>query len=331
MNKALMLILTFLILLAGTVIAQGDNNTNVFLTLKDANTNEDISNVAVYINLNGDDLNQYVSDIVKLKLDNGNYKAAIRVDNLSTSGNDYFKKADLIVDKTLIQGIFLYPVGTLRGIVKDKLDNIVGDAELKFECTPNPEIDYPSKTDKFGGFYVNSVPVGKCKIFAIYRKAIGVKEVNITQGVLEDIEINLDKSILIKERNLIFDILVILAIILIIAFLIFVYFKRKTESSIEKKKEKKEETSKRAKDIIQTLNQKEKTVVNYMLEHEYKGTKYVGIQSEIRRETGIPRTSLARIIKSLQIKKIIQVEKMGKAIKLKLTEWFLEKEEKGSK
>jgi uncharacterized membrane protein len=324
-NKIVISVLVCLILLSCSAIAQ-DSQTNVVLTLKDANTNDDVSDVAVYLNLNDIELNYYVSDVIRLKLDDGDYQAVIRVDDLSTPGNDYFKKADLTVDNSLIEGIFLYPVGTLRGIVKDKLDNIVGDAELKFECTPNPEIDFPAKTDKFGGFYVNYVPVGKCKIFAIYKSAIGVKEVNITQGVLEDVEINLDKSILVKEKNILFDALIILASVLIAAFLIAVYFKRKTVHGIEKKKEKKEEPGKRAKDIAQTLNEKEKTVVNYLLEHEYKGTKHIGIQSEIRRETGIPRTSLARIIKSLQIKKIIQVEKMGKAIKLKLTDWFLGKD-----
>ena len=325
MKKTLILIIISLILLANSVFAQ-NNNSNVFLNLKDANTNEDISNVAVYININDVEIDQYVSDILRLKLDDGNYRTILRVDNLSTLGNDYFKKIDLVVDKTLIQGIFLYPVGTLRGIVKDKLDNIVGDAELKFECTVNPEIDFPSKTDKFGGFFVNFVPVGKCKIFAIYNDAIGFKEVNITQGTLEDIEINLDKSIVVRERSIIFEILFFLAIVLVFAFLIVVYFKRKTESNIEKKQEKKEETSERSKDIVQTLKDNEKIIVDYLLTHEYKGTKYVGIQSEIRRETGIPRTSLARIIKSLQNKKIIHIEKMGKAIKLKLTDWFLGKD-----
>ena len=94
----------------------------------------------------------------------------------------------------------------------------------------------------------------------------------------------------------------------------------------EKEVSKKEEINKRAKDIIQTLNEKEKKVVKYLLEHEYKGKKHQGIQSNIRRETGSPRTSLARAIESLKIKKIIEVEKIGKAIKLKLTDWFLGKD-----
>lgn len=332
MNKILILIVMFVILLSSSVIAQ-DNKTNVLLTLKDANTNEDISNVAVYINLDGVDIDQYVSDIIRLKLDDGQYRAVIRVDDLSTPGNDYFKKTELIVENSLIQGIFLYPVGTVKGIVKDKLDNIVGDAELKFECTPNPEIDYPSKTDKFGGFFVNFVPVGKCKIFASYKDAIGFKEINVTKGALEDIEINLDKSILVARRNIFLDIFILFIILLIIVLIIAWIFQKKKLGvpALKKAKEERQEISKRAKDILQTLNERQKKIVNYLLEHEYKGKKYEGIQSNIRRETGIPRTSLARAIKTLQIKKILEVEKVGKAIKLKLTDWFLEKEEKGSK
>jgi len=321
-KRGLVLLFVFVIL-SSSVIAQ-DNRTNVFLPLKDVNTNEDISNVAVYINLNGVDTDQYVSDVIKLELGDGEYKAIIRIDDLSTPGNDYYKKTDLIVENNLIQVIFLYPVGTVKGIVKDKLDNIVGDAELKFECTPNPEIDFPSKTDKFGGFYVNFVPVGKCKIFASYRGGIGFKEVNIIKGVLEDIEIKLDKSIVVPRRNILFDVLVV---VLVIIFILIIYFRKEIESYLFKKKEKvAEKISKRARDVIETLNEKEKKIVDYLLEHEHKGTKHVGIQSEIRRETGIPRTSLARCVKSLQIKKIIEVEKIGKAVKIKLTEWFLGKD-----
>ena len=332
MNKILILILMLIILLSSSVIAQ-DNRTNVLLTLKDANTNEDVSNAAVYINLDGADTDQYVSDILKLKLEEGQYKAVIRADDLSTPGNDYFKKTDLIVENSLIQGIFLYPVGTVKGIVKDKLDNIVGDAELKFECSPNPEIDYPSKTDKFGGFFVNFVPVGKCKIFASCNEAIGFTEINVSRGSLLDIEINLDKSILPIKRNIFLDIFVLLVIITAFILVAAWIFQKKKEHvpAVKKAAEQKHGMSKRTEDILQTLNERQKKIVNYLLEHEYKGKRYEGIQSDIRREIGVPRTSLARAIESLKIKKILEVEKAGKAVKLKLTDWFLEKEEKGSK
>ncbi|MBW2978086.1 hypothetical protein KY331_04540 [Candidatus Woesearchaeota archaeon] len=320
MVKRGLILLVCTILLSISVFAQ-DNRTNVFLPLKDANTNENISNVAVYINLDGTDLDQYVNDAIQLELGDGRYKATIRVDDLSTPGNDYYKKTEFTVKNNLIQTIFLYPVGTVKGIVKDKLDNIVGDAELKFECTPNPEITFPSQTDKFGGFYVNFVPVGKCKIFASYNGGIGFKEIDIVKGTLQDIEINLDKSIISKRSDIFLQIGI--ALLIIIAVLI-AYFRKEVESYIFKKKEKaeiKEEVSKRAKDVIETLNEKEKKIVDYLLEHEHKG-----VQSSIRHETGIPRTSLARCLKSLQNKKIIEVEKIGKAIKIKLTDWFIGKD-----
>jgi len=317
-NRGLIL-LVFTILFSISAFAQEDNLTNVFLGLKDANTNEDISHVAIYVNINGQNIDQYISDELKINLDNGKYSITIRGDDLSTPGNDYYKKTDIVVENNLIQEIFVYPVGTVKGIVKDNLDNIVGDAELKFECTPNPEITFPSKTDKFGGFYANFVPTGKCKIFASYNGGIGFKEVDIIKGNLEDIEINLDKSIISKEGNILFQLGITL---LIIVALLIAYFRKEIEFHFFKKKEKPKETiNKRAKDVIETLNEKEKKIVNYLLEHEHKG-----VQSSIRHETGIPRTSLARCLKSLEIKKIIEVEKHGKAVKIKLTDWFLLKE-----
>ena len=49
-------------------------------------------------------------------------------------------------------------------------------------------------------------------------------------------------------------------------------------------------------------------------------------QAIIRHNTGIPRTSLSRIMSSLENKNIIKVRKEGKAVKVSLTDWFLEKD-----
>jgi uncharacterized membrane protein len=70
-----------------------------------------------------------------------------------------------------------------------------------------------------------------------------------------------------------------------------------------------------------TLNAKEKEIVSFLELNKGKA-----LQSQIRHHTGIPRTSLARIIKGLEDKNILQVRKEGKAVKIKLTDWFLGKE-----
>lgn len=323
----------FVLLLMISFVGAQDKSANVFLTLKDINTNEDIDNVVVYLELNGQTTNQYVSDneILKLRLENGLYSSVIKVDDLSTTGRDYFKKTEFFIEDSLIQGIFLFPVGSLRGIVKDKLDNIVPNADLKFECSIDIGIDFPDATDKFGTFNTD-VPVGLCKIFASYKRAIGFKEVEIKQGSLEDVEIKLDKSI-VPSKNYFW--LVILVLIVIVASIIYKFREeigllKKKEKRLERKEMKEEEEireleaeiklGKRARDILETLKDREKEIIEFLVESKGKST-----QAKIYHETGIPKASLFRYVQSLENKKIIEVKKIGKMKKIKFTDWFLEK------
>ncbi|MFC1697073.1 helix-turn-helix transcriptional regulator, partial [Nanoarchaeota archaeon] len=79
--------------------------------------------------------------------------------------------------------------------------------------------------------------------------------------------------------------------------------------------------SKRAKDIMETLTDKEKEVVNFIIKSKGETT-----QAKVYHETGIAKSSLHRQVKSLENKKVIDVMKVGKVKKIKFTDWFLGKE-----
>ena len=79
-------------------------------------------------------------------------------------------------------------------------------------------------------------------------------------------------------------------------------------------------TGSRIKDIINTLNDKESLVVNFLLEHENKST-----QSKLKYGVNIPKTTLSRLLEKLEAKNIINIERIGKAKKIELTGWFLGK------
>jgi len=70
--------------------------------------------------------------------------------------------------------------------------------------------------------------------------------------------------------------------------------------------------------VLATLNENEKNIVNYLLDHNNSS-----FQANIRHSLGIPRTTLARSIEQLQKKNIISVEKHGKSVKITLTDFFL--------
>ena len=99
--------------------------------------------------------------------------------------------------------------------------------------------------------------------------------------------------------------------------------KEKKEQPKEEKKEvkevkKDEEVNPRARDIIKTLDEKEKKVVDFIFENNNQST-----QAKIRHGVGIPKTSLARLFQRLESKKIIEIERAGKLKKIKFTDWFM--------
>ena len=314
------------------------------LTFRDSEAGARIKGL-ITINIDGKEITRTLDSngTASLNITEGK-QIEITADSTKTAGKDYYNAMEYGGEKE----IMLFPAASLRGIVKDSLDNIVGFAELKFACKPLPKINHPARADNFGTFSTITPP-GKCKVYASYENALGFEEITLEQGELRDIEIKLDKTIVtIKEKKNYtgYWIALLIAAIIIIAISYFAVRRkkakhttkeakkeikqtRKKETALEKeegkdaKQEKKQEqkASKRSEDIIKTLNPKEKEVVNYLQLNKEEIN-----QASIRHNTGIPRTSLSRIMISLENKNIIKVRKEGKAVKVSLTDWFLEKD-----
>jgi len=209
---------------------------------------------------------------------------------------------------------------TVKGVVLDSLDNLVDGAELKADCL----MDERFVTDKFGSFMIEGLPSGNCRIYATFADGVGFEDIVIEEKTL-DLEIKLDKTIVkFSERSNYNVLLFVLGIVILI--LILLYFKllrkeRKIERKVkEEEKEIKRSEHKRARDILKTSNAKERKIIEFLLDNNH-----ISSQSKIRHNTGITRTSLARCLKGLEAKNIVSLERIGKLVKVKLTEWFLEK------
>lgn len=312
-----------------------EESANVLLTLKDITNNSDISSAVVTIKIKGTTITQFVGsgDILRANLPDGSYGAEFFVDDRLTDGKDFYGKDVLNVENSLIKGVYLHPVGSVRGMVKDSLGNVVGNAGLKFGCSGADIVNFPKSTDKFGSFFADYVPTGSCKILANYKDAVGFTNVIVEKGSLNDIEIKLDKSIIPPEQNYLWFIIITLIIILLVAAFFFreqIASLTKKEKKLEKTERKEEEEikelkaelklGKRGRDIMETLKEKEKEIVELIVREKGKTT-----QSKIYNETGIPKASLFRYIQSLERRKVIEIRKIGKVKKIKLTDWFLGK------
>jgi uncharacterized membrane protein len=110
----------------------------------------------------------------------------------------------------------------------------------------------------------------------------------------------------------------VLAIALIIAL---VKMKRREghEEVDEVKKGEIEVTSEMAR-VMETLTDRERTVVNALLKHGGEMT-----QADLRYETEIPKSSLSGILRTLERRKMIKKKEWGRTNVIELSEWFLGK------
>ncbi len=331
---------------------------NVNIILRDLTTNKPIKNMFVTYTIDGISSTIYVdtTSTIPLILKQGTHTFKIEADDKNTTVPDYYGTQKFDVESNSTQFINLYPVGLLRGFVKDKLDNIIPYADLKFECITSVIIEVPAHTDKFGFFKVENSPIGTCKILANYEDGIGITEVEVKQGELSDITINIDKTLVKKGTNPWRIVSIILVVLLVVGYGGYILYnivykkyqsKLKSNSSKQTSKLKASVSAKKLKEsskssnvfveplnhkteassdskvseaILKTLNSKEKAIVEFLLSNSNKAS-----QAQIRHNTSIPRTSLTRVLQSLEAKKIINIERQGKMVKVELTDFFLGK------
>jgi len=195
----------------------------------------------------------------------------------------------------------------------------------------------PTSTDKFGSFSAEFMPKGNCKIFASYKNQVGFTEVTMERGSLEDVTVHLDLSLISEDDDSDFAYyLSFIGIVLtVLIFGIILYKKKQWKHNQITKETKKPEKSlqiksndtgniftKRQKDVMDTLDERDKAIIKFIMKNIGESTQF-----KIFNETGIPKASLSRHIKSLEQKNILNVTKIGKIRRVIFSEWFLGKEE----
>jgi len=179
------------------------------------------------------------------KLTGGRWKLELTADYSPTPEMDFFVEDDLTIEEgdVLTKTLYLYPVGALEGKVTDHSGNLIGGAELKFNCKPNLDLAYKNKTDKFGTFQLDIAPAGKCKVSAAYNNLVGEAEAEIRQGDLSLVTISLTEPVLSSYSWLY---LTGFVVFILLAYLIFGFIKKKKKQDDrvqQKKKPKKQAKS----------------------------------------------------------------------------------------
>ena len=241
------------------------------------------------------------------------YLLILKADIVGSPGKDYYGEARVSANSS----VFLFPIGSVRGEIVNAAGESVRNADVKLSCVTGYGDTEMLKSDDFGSFRADWLPLGSCKIYAMKGKSVGSADIEITHGDLVDVEIVLNKNLEVESY---FKIIVGVLIFLLVIIIMIIHFQKNKQ--LVKKKEIKLDLNQRTKDIMKTLNEKEHQVVSYLLEKDCEVN-----QANIRYEFRIPKTTLSRLLESLERKKIIIIKKFGKAKKICLTDFFLGKEE----
>lgn len=318
------------------------------IELKDSSTKSIISNAHATIelqNLGTNDKRQTIRFIGEAGtfqeyLAPANYKVILKVDKLSTDGKDFYGETTVDLKSDKKETVLLLPAGSVRGEVL-KSRKIIQAAKVGFSCSGSYGDLSDVETNEFGVFEGEYLPIGNCRVSARSDNLVGNKSVQIEQGKLKELKINLSGEIETSTIQY-----VILVLIVLGAIGVFVY-KHKTdklhrvqkipqriikkiivrEKIVERRQasgvrhQPEIEITSRMRDLMETLNEKETQIVNFLIENNGNAT-----QAKIMHNTGIPKASLSRYIDRLEQKKIIETIDLGKVNKIKLSKWFLKGE-----
>ena len=255
-------------------------------------------------------------------------EAEVFLDNPETPNNDYY---GVFTINNLDKQVIVYPVGKVQGEVVDSKSNLIPYSKLSFACNSPITVEFPERTNEVGIFTVKNVPLGECMMFSSDGQSVGKQTFLIEKGKTTNAILVLNQG-LQKKSN--FGLFYFLIIVFLIGIVIFFTLKKKFGNKKDKSHLKKDETvdkketkseviedklSKKTKALIETFSAKEKKVVHFLLENDNKSS-----QAKIRHATKIPRTSLTRVLKSLEGKKILMIEKQGKHVDVALSSFFLD-------
>ena len=120
--------------------------------------------------------------------------------------------------------------------------------------------------------------------------------------------------------------LIALSVLTVTLSIALVKMKRKEDAGLKEASKVKKgeiEISSEMMKVLETLTDREQTIVNALLKHNGEMT-----QADLRYETGIPKSSLTGILRTLERRKIINKKEWGRTNVIELSEWFLTKKER---
>ncbi len=300
------------------------------------------------------------NNILKFSLYQGFYELSIGIDNPATPGFDYYGKISINADTNKSAELDAVPVGSRKIEILDMDDVPLNDIPVRIDCVALSGEQRYFRTDNFGIAEAYFLPMGNCTFRAAAGDFVISQDDYIDKGSAKNIVMKFDKYSASNPNTI--WVIIIVIVILVLSTWYFIFYKKnvkKNNANVAGPHDKKhahaaakknslndvnddvvnDDTNNDAsnvvskdsikKDIMTALSANERKVVNYLLDEQEKHAatngRFEGFylhQAKIVYGAGIPKTTLVRLLQSLEAKKIIEWEKSGKIKKVKLTEWF---------
>ncbi len=274
----------------------------------------------------------------RTSLDGGEWRIFGEIDDPQTPGSDYAGVLALPVSNSTSADLLLQQTGSLTGSVHDESNRSISGARLKLECVSSFHdaalLDDPSASDEYGAFSLRYVPAGTpCRLHAIYNGKLGAADFTLSKGELRNLRVTLTGEKASEENPLTPAMIFVLAvaILVILAYLLFFRKTKKPQTSAAQPQKHPAKTAtpspssqqailrtRKMRDVIATLPEGERRVVEHLLENNGRSR-----HSKIFYALLIPKTTLSRLLFSLENKNIVRTQKFGKIRQVELSEWFL--------
>ena len=282
---------------------------------------------------------------VLLTLDRGNYQLNCVLDNMATSGADYAATASLAIPGEQNRTLAFYPAGSVA-VTALEGGQVVPGAIMHASCASD-WFDYglvngaDAQAGQAGDFIFRALPAGTCVISASTQSSAGSAQVNVEQGKLPSIQVELKpKALSLSDIALALGAAAALAAIL--AYLFFFAVKKQPAqdapaphadektSAVKAVKAKSRATApspqpksaahaaaasafdvngEKARAVLSTLSERETEIVRFLCASGGKAKR-----STMQHKLLIPKTSLLRNLRSLERKNIVKIIPFGRNI-----------------
>lgn len=242
-------------------------------------------------------------------------KALFTYDDPATPSLDAYWEGSLDSPSGQPHALQLQPVADIAGVLTSQEGAVLADVPVELTCSDG--IKQVEATSATGAFSFSRIRAGSCIISASVNGQSVRQDFSLSRGQFASLQLQLRKPDYLLPFAC--GSIALVGGVLLVAWLL----QGKKKGGAQQKGRAKPPLSlptKRQKDLLATLDSKERAIVEFVVHHHPSAVKV----SKLRRDLVMPKTSLTRTLQSLERKQFLKIEKVGFRAFAKLHDFFMQ-------